>query len=151
MTKPKLMLTEADVDAMEAVISRLRRQQGLVPLRYGDTRDGDTVFVRRPAGRLVVVGPHGDDEVSVAPSPGDTPDEAGVFLTFEGETIRLHGDEPERIAVALLDAQAQAREGRPGEAEEQVQGIAAIIREASDILTADAIARRILRAGYRKA
>ena len=67
----------------------------------------DVVILERPEPRdILVIGPHGDEQVSVTTSRGDLRTSPGVFLS--ADPIRLFGDEPLRVALALIDAMAEA-------------------------------------------
>lgn len=154
MSKPHLVLTEDELDVLEAVVAGLRRQQGRVPLTYGDTRGGDTVIIRRPPpSEFLVEDPYGGEEMRVTPSPADSPDEAGVFLRAgEDYRIRLGGDEPVRLALALVDAMCEAQKGRPAD-RAATDALAQVISSAAGgvgPVGAQAIASAVVAAGYRK-
>jgi hypothetical protein len=82
------------------------------------------VILDRPAPRdLLVPGPHDGDDVAVTPSPAGHPGNLpGVSLRVGGEpdgcaAVRLIGDEPLRVAVALIDAMREAEQA-PAEPDE---------------------------------
>ena len=63
------------------------------------------VVLERPEPRdILVFGPHGEEAVTVR--PGGDRENPGVFLG--ADLIRLHGDEPVRVALALVDAMAES-------------------------------------------
>ena len=63
------------------------------------------VVLERPEPRdILVIGPHGEEAVTV--EPGGNRENPGVFLG--ADLIRLHGDEPLRVALALVDAMAES-------------------------------------------
>jgi len=82
-----------------------------------------------PAARYPLVpGPHGEESVTVTPSPGSRPSNVpGVMLATGGAGIRLTGDEPMLVAVALVTAMQKA-ETDPDPSD--VDALAAVIRHA---------------------
>lgn len=170
MSKPRLVLTEDELDVLEAVVAGLRRQQGRTPARYVPDDEavgslGTHVMIRRAAepGQMLVRGPHGDEEVTVQPSPGRGGDAPGVSLFIaSGGGIRLIRDEPLRVAVALADAWQEARkraaDARVPSAEEVAEAVAVVAAAAKDASLSlggvgwaeKAIAEGFLAAGYRK-
>jgi hypothetical protein len=92
------------------------------------------VMLERPGPRkILVAGPQGDEEVRVSPSRTGSPSNLpGVMLRVGGAAqsaeIRLIGDEPLRVAVALVDAKREA-EAPPDPAEAEAAELAAYLRE----------------------
>jgi hypothetical protein len=86
-----------------------------------DRAGARVVILERPEPRdLLVIGPHGDEQVSVTVS--GSRESPGVRLA--ADPIRLLGDEPLRVALALVDAMAGAQ-ASPGPAD--VEALAAVI------------------------
>lgn len=112
------------------------------------------VILERPEPRDVLVPGRRDRESWVTverspdPSPGGLP---GVMLSLDGVdggSIRLAGDEPLRVALALVDAMRPAMD-EPDPAE--VRQLAELIcRPGVNAAESDDIARILLRAGYRR-
>lgn len=98
-TGPQGFVTDPVMD-VPAITERLREACGLL----------SPVILERPAPRdTLVPGPHGDEHVTIAPSPAGRPSNApGVTLVAGGVGIRLVGDEPLRVALALIDAMREA-------------------------------------------
>ena len=82
------------------------------------------VILERPAPReMLAAGPHGDEVVHVEPSPAGHPsNRPGVVLELGSQSVRLIGDEPLRVALALVDAMREA-EPDPAEVEELAHAI----------------------------
>jgi hypothetical protein len=125
------MLAISNSDTAKAVISVREGDQeaaivvsaGAVPPLaeglYEAAGLGRPVILERPSPRGVLVpGPHaGDEHVKVAPSPAGCPSNApGVTLATGGVGVRLVGDEPLRVALALVDAMREA-ENEPDRAD----------------------------------
>lgn len=129
-----------------AVLVNARDIPDLVAHLYETAGLGVPVILDRPEPRDVLVpDPHGGEDVSVTPSPAGRPGNLpGVNLRVGGDpdgyaAVRLVGDEPLRVAVALIDAMREAeREPDPDPAD--VEELAEEIRGAfgADARTLDA-------------
>lgn len=107
------------------------------------------VILERPKG-IPLTGGGLHQWVQVTPSPAmHPPDVPGVTLEV-ANGVRLLGDEPLRVAVALIDAMREA-ENEPVPAE--VEELAAVLERSHTMLATTSqrdVARAVLRAGWKR-
>ena len=103
---------------------------------------GRPMILETPAPReRLAGGPHGDELVSVTPSAARSASNVpGVLLGAGGGAVRLIGDEPLRVAIALVEAMREAAEPEPDPAE--VEELAEVLSEGGALST-DTLVERL--------